>query len=88
MKKFIYELFANADGTRGDEMSVLAVCVGILGAILLLEFAFLQAFSVIVLQEPLPSAEFANGGATLFGAVAGGLSAIAAGMGLKAKLGG
>lgn len=88
MKKFIGELFKAPDGNRGDEISLLAFFLGILGAILLLEFAFLQAYSVILLKNTFPSSDFANGAATLFGAVTGGLSAIAAAMGLKAKLGG
>lgn len=88
MKKFIADLFRSPDGIRGDEISVLAFCVGILGVCLLAEFSFLQCYSVIFLKEPLPSAEFADGAATLFGAVTGGLGVIAAAMGLKAKLGG
>ena len=88
MKNFICDLFKAPDGVRGDEISLLAFCIGILGAAVLAEFALLQGYSVLILKEPLPSADFANGAATLFGALTGGLSAIVAAMGLKAKLGG
>jgi hypothetical protein len=88
MRRFIADLFSAPDGIRSDEMAVLAFCLGILGAILLAEFVVLQAYSVIILKEPIPSADFANGAATLFGAVTGGLCAIATAMGVKARFGG
>jgi len=88
VKKFVKELFKDPNGIRGDEVSLLAFILGILGSALLVEFSFLQAYSVIVLKEPLPAASFASGAAVLFGAVTGGLSAIAAAMGVKARLGG
>lgn len=88
MRKFVGELFQAPDGVRSDEISVLAFVLGVLGTVLLLEFGVLQAYSVVILREPLPSSDFANGAATLFGAVTAGLSAIAAAMGLKAKWGG
>jgi hypothetical protein len=88
MKKFVGELFRAPDGIRGDEISLLAFALGVLGAMVLAEFALLEGYSVVILKEPLPSADFANGAATLFGALTGGLSAVAAAMGLKAKLGG
>jgi hypothetical protein len=88
MRRFIADLCSAPDGVRSDEMAVLAFCLGILGAVLLAEFALLQAYSVIVLKQPMASADFATGAATLFGAVTGGLCAIATAMGLKAKFGG
>jgi hypothetical protein len=88
VNKFVAELFNGPDGVKADEISVLAVGIGILFVLTLESFLGLEIFDVVIRRDPFLPVEFSNAAAILFGSAGSVLAAITVAMGIKAKCGG
>jgi hypothetical protein len=88
MNKFIAELFKSPDGAQADEISVLAVGIGILFVLTLEIFLGLEIFDVVIRRHPFVPTDFSNAAAMLFGSAGTVLAAITVAMGIKARCGG